>query len=145
MSTTWIAVIVVVVVLFFLNGSLAYLYRSRQMRSQGKVPPSYLRYMFFPVSFYSRVPMPRPLRWALGLIVLGGGVLIILLGAVLAVIVDLSQIPHPVGAVVAFSVFILLGAAIGYVGLRMLRMKHENDPLLGVTRKWRIDPSDTPR
>ncbi len=44
MSTTWIVVIGAVVVLFFLNGTLSYIYRARQMRSEGKEPPPYLRY-----------------------------------------------------------------------------------------------------
>lgn len=142
MSATWIVVIGAVVVLFFLNGTLSYIYRARQMRSEGKEPPSYLRYMFFPVSFYGRVPMPRSVRWPLGLIVFVGGLLFVLLGVALMLLVDPSKLAHPLLLLVPILIFAPLGAGIGYVGWRMLRMKNEDEPLLGITRKWREEPTD---
>jgi len=142
MSTTWIVVIAAVVALFLLSGTLSYIFRARQMRSEGKEPPSYLRYMF-PVSFADRVPMPRSVRWPLGVVVLLGGTLFVLLGVALMLLVDLSSLAHPSLIVVPLLVFGPLGAGIGYVGWRMLRMKSEDEPLLGIMRRWRGNPTDT--
>jgi hypothetical protein len=143
MPTTWIVVIAAVAVLFLLNGTLSYIFRARQMRSKGKEPPSYLRYMFFPGSFSDRVPMPRSVRWPLGVVVLLGGTLFLLLGVTLTLLVDPSSLAHPSLIVVPLLVFGPLGAGIGYVGWRMLRMKSEDEPLLGITKRWRGNPTDT--
>lgn len=143
MSTIWIVVIAAVVALFLLNGTLSYIFRARQMRSESKEPPSYLRYMLFPVSFADRVPMPRSVRWTLGVVVLLGGTLFVLLGVALMLLVAPSSLAHPSLIVVPLLVFGPLGAGIGYVGWRMLRIKSEDEPLLGITKRWRGNPTDT--
>src|SRR2546426_11320328 len=116
MSGTWIAVIVIVVGLLVLNAALAYRYRSRQLRSQGQEPPPFLVYLFFPRPFKLTSPVwaPRPVRLFLGGVLLISGIFFVLTGGVILANLDLSKLPHPVGAVVMLLLLSALGLAIAY-------------------------------
>jgi hypothetical protein len=47
----WGAVISAFLLFVFVNGSLAYRARARQLRLEGKEPPPYLKFLFFPQGF----------------------------------------------------------------------------------------------
>jgi len=80
MSSTWAIVIGVVFMLFLVNAAVAYHYRSKQLRAIGQEPPSFFLFLFFPRPLANRIPVPRLLRVALGLVVFSGGALFVLVG-----------------------------------------------------------------
>lgn len=44
--TTWVSAVATFVVFFFVNGTLGYPLRSRQLKREGKTPPGYANFMF---------------------------------------------------------------------------------------------------
>ena len=133
MSGTWITVIVIAAGLFVLNAVFAYRYRSRQLRSQGQEPPPFLKYLFFPRPLADRVPMPKPVRVILGVVIFVGGALFLATGGFILVQLDFSKLSHPVGAVFMLLLLSALGLVIAYVGVRLVVMKND-EPLLRRTK-----------
>jgi len=127
----WLAALLAYLLFFFVNGSLAYRYRARKLRQQGEEPPPFLVYLFFPkrVNFKDRVPLPRPFRILLGIFVFVGGGFLVLTGILLLFTLNPSQVPHPVGAVIALCVLAGIGVGIVYVGVRLIVMKND-EPML---------------
>ena len=129
--SSWSGVAAALVLFFLANGSLAYLYRARQLRQQGKEPPPFLVYLFFPkpLNFREPVRLSRPFRVLLGIVVVIGGVFLVLAGTVILFTQDVSKFPHPVGGVIALVVLASVGVGSVYVGMRLMVMK-DDEPML---------------
>jgi membrane protein implicated in regulation of membrane protease activity len=129
----WVGAAVACALFFLVNGSVAYRFRARQLRQQGKEPPPFLVYLFYPkpINFKERVALPRPFRVLLGIVILIGGAFLVLTGTVLLFTLDLSKVPHPVGAVIALVVLASVGVGSLYVGVRLVVMKNDEPMLKG--------------
>jgi hypothetical protein len=121
----WLAAALAYLLFILVNGSLAYVFRARQLKREGKQPPSYLLYLFFPRGIRHTVEVPRPLRLCLGVIVsVGGGVFVA--GSALALTdANFSRMPHPLAAV---AMLLVLGIAFAYVGVRLIIVEND-EPL----------------
>src|SRR5258706_10748984 len=93
----WIAATLAYLLFWVVNGSLVYVFRARQLRREGKQPPSYLMYLFFPKGVRQTVTVLRPLRVLLGILISLGGALFVIVGLMLAGS-EFSSMPHPIGA-----------------------------------------------
>ena len=126
-DSVWLGAGLAYAVFFLVNGTLAYVHRSRQLRSQGLPPPPVLVFLFSPSarSFKSDVAVPKALRLLLGAVVLLGGAAFAVLGALFLATVDFSTVPSPLGARVMLAVFCALGLAFCYVGFRLLVLKND--------------------
>jgi hypothetical protein len=135
----WLAALLAYAIFFFVNGSLAYRVRARQLREQGEQPPPFLVYLLFPRSFSLRekVRVPRPVRLVLGIVIIVGGVFFVATGTLILANLDFSKIAHPLGAVVMLVALSVLGLAIAFVGWRLMVVKNE-DPLFK-----RLSPNKT--
>ena len=122
----WIAATLAYLLFWIGNGSLIYVFRARQLRREGKQPPSYLMYLFFPKGVRRTVTVPGPLRVLLGILISLGGALFVVVGLILAGS-EFSSMPHPIGAGAMVLVLLVLGAAFVYVGSRLIN----NESLLG--------------
>ena len=122
----WLAAVLAFAIFFFVNGSLAYVSRARQLRGQGEQPPRFLVYLFYPRPFSSAVAMPRALRVLLGVVILAGGGLFVITGGLILTNLDFSRIPRPIGAVAMLLVLAILGLAFAYVGYRLIIIKNED-------------------
>jgi hypothetical protein len=129
----WVGAGVACVLFFLVNGSVAYRFRARQLRQQGKEPPSYLVYLFYPkpINFREPIALPRAFRVLLGIVILIGGAFLVLAGTVLLFTLDLSKVPHPVGAVIGLVVLASVGVGSLYVGVRLMVMKNDEPMLKG--------------
>jgi hypothetical protein len=130
----WLAATLAFLLFFFTNGLLAYWGRARLAKQRGEAPPP-LKFMFFPkpVSVRDKVAMPRPLRVALGMVLLAGGALFAIAGIGILIGFNPSSFGHPTGALFALLVLAALGVAIGYVGIRLMVVK-DDDRLLWPAR-----------
>jgi hypothetical protein len=124
-NSPWLSVGAVFITFFFVNGSLAYVLRSRQLRREGKTPPRYLAYLFQTHKIGQPTIVPAPIRITLGSIVILGGALFVFGGGVFVVGFDRLAV-FLVGCL-----FLLLGAAFVYVGYRVIRMNQPNRRLFG--------------
>jgi MFS family permease len=120
----------VLVAFFFINGSLAYVFRSRQLRREGKQPPTYAKYLFQTEKFQAgqlSEPMrfPAPIRVALGLIVTLGGAFFIVGGGLFVFHFDRLSV------LVIGLCFVALGIAFAYLGYRVFIMGKRGRRLLG--------------
>jgi hypothetical protein len=118
----WSGVAAACALFFLLNGSVAYRYRARQLRQEGKEPPPFLAYLFFPkpLNFREPVRLSRPFRVLLGIVVLVGGVFLVLASTVILFTQDVSKFPHPVGGVIGLVVLASVGVGSVYVGMRLM-------------------------
>ena len=121
----WLSLVLAYLLFVILNGSIAYRYRAHKLRLEGKQPPSYFTYLFFPSRFQSTVRVPRLIRVVLGIIVSLGGVLFLLMDVVLSLHLELSKVPHPIGTIILLLILALLGAGFLYVGVRLLIMNDD--------------------
>ena len=120
------------------NGSLAYMGRLRRLEPGETLGQSYLQYLFFPNGLKQTIEVPRILRLVLGFVVTCGGILFLLLGAYFATFLlsssALKLIIAGAGALLVGG----LGAAISYVGFRLLIAKN-GEPLFGKKRPKATD------
>jgi hypothetical protein len=114
----------------FVNGSLAYRFRAQQLRREGKQPPSYLWYLFFPKGLRHTVVVPRLLRVLLGIVISVGGVLFVIGGTLMLKELEFSFILHSIRALAAVGVFFVLGLAFAFVGFRLMIVEND-EPLFG--------------
>ena len=128
------ALVIAWLLFWFVNGTLAYIFRSRQLRREGKQPPNYLLYLVRPKPLSSAVSIPRPVRMMLGLIILAGGAVCLVIGIshLPNIIVGVppagaAMAPSEIGAV-AFS--IVVGLACLYVGSRLVQLRTNTEHLL---------------
>lgn len=124
----WATAVSVFVVFFFVNGSLAYVYRSRHLKREGQTPPGYVNYLFQTQKISDPVQVPAPVRVALGLIVAFGAALFVLAGGVLILGAKNS------GQLLAGCILLALGSAFAYVAYRVIRMSRPGRRLFGADR-----------
>jgi len=136
----WITAAGVFVAFFFINGSLAYHFRSRQLRREGQTPPRYINYLFQTDKFNFNEPtqVPALVRIVLGLIVSFGAALFLFAGGVFILAHQSSR--HLLAGCILFS----LGAAFAYVGYRVIRMNHPSRRLFGRDRDVGL-PNNSPQ
>ena len=119
----WLGLVAVFVLFWLVNGSLAYRYRARQLRQEGREPPPFLTYLFFPkpFSFRDAIPVARPVRIILAAVVSIGGLFLLATSAIILFAHDMSKAPHPVAGLIA--VILLAGVGVGslYMGVRLLK------------------------
>ena len=121
----WGSFVLAYLLFFILNGSIAYWYRARQVRLEGKHPPSYFMYLFFPAGFPISVRVPRLIRVVLGVVVSLGGASFVFIGIALAANLGSRNVPHPIGAVAILLILALLGTGFLYVGVRLFVVKND--------------------
>ena len=126
----WFAAVVAYLLFIFLNGSLAYRFRARQLRREGKQPPSYLAYLFFPKGLRHTVAVPRLVRILLGVIIAVGGVLFVIGAALMLKELEFSSMLHPIRTIAAVGVLIVLGSVFAIVGFRLIIVEND-EPLFG--------------
>lgn len=108
----------------FINGVLAHTFRARQLRREGKAPPPFLVYLFFPKGVQAKIAVPRVVRIILGIVVLLGGVCFLLAGVLLLDHLDSSQALGLHGAIVLLLVLVILGVMSVYIGFRLFVIKN---------------------
>jgi hypothetical protein len=104
------------------------------MRSEGKEPPPFLVYLFFPKGMSARVPFPRPLRVIVGFVISLGGAALLVLGATIFAAVEFAKLSHPIAAAVVLVLFAALGVPILYVGFRLMVAK-DDEPLMKLGKR----------
>lgn len=119
----WLALLVVYLAFFFLNGALAYLHRSRLLRLEGREPPTYWRYLFSGAVPNFKDEAPKPLQVVVGIAAAIGGVFFVACCVALAHDAEFSRIPHPIFVAVFCFVLAGLGATLLYVGWRLIAPK----------------------
>jgi hypothetical protein len=125
--SVWVAAPLAYLLFILVNGSLAYFFRARQLRREGKQLPSFLMYVFFPKGVRYTVSVPRPIRVVLGSIIFLGG-LFLMLGGLMLASLDFLRAPYPFGAAAMLLVFVAMGAAFTYIGFRVIIVK-DDQPL----------------
>ena len=124
----WVSAVVTFVVFFFVNGTLAYIFKTRQLKREGKIPPAYASFMFQTQNINQPMQVPSLVRVALGLVVIVGAGLFMFAGGVLVVAAKQS------GYLVGGGILLLLGTAFAYVGYRVVRMSRPGRRLFGADR-----------
>ena len=122
---------------YFGNGTLAYVHHARKMREQRVEPPGYLSYLFFGSEggrsfFTAKVPAPRPLRAALGVVFMLGGGLFLLLGAVMPFGMRWGRLTDALWAFALVATCFTLGGIIAYVGFRLARHEEKSPDQAGL-------------
>jgi hypothetical protein len=115
----WVAVVSAFLLFVFVNGSLAYKGRARQLRLEGKEPPTYFKFLFFPRGF------PRPKEQApkfdhflVGIAAAVTGLFFLFCGAGLAFGADWSRISQPILVASICLVLAGIGAVFLYLAWR---------------------------
>lgn len=103
------------------NGSFAYRARSRQLRSQGEQPPTYLQYLFFPRGFPKlKQEASKSTHLLVGIAAALLGVFFVFCGVALAFDAEWSRISQPFLAVAFCIVLASMGAAFLWLAWRLL-------------------------
>lgn len=121
----WLSGLLASLSFIFINGSLAYAHRARKLKMEGKPPPPYLMYLFFPEGISSTVQVPRLIRVILGLPVFLGGSALVLLDGLFLAHKNFSAILHSFGAIALHGVLMLFGAIFMYIGIRLFLVKDD--------------------
>ena len=124
----WATAALVFVAFFFINGSLAYVLRSRQLKREGQTPPAYFNYLFQTQKIKDPIQVPALVRVAMGSIVAFGAALFVFAGVVLILGAKSS------GHLFAACVLLSLGLAFAYVAYRVFRLSRPARRLFGADR-----------
>ena len=120
----WIAVGFAFLFFLFANGSVAYRARSRQLRAEGKEPPPYLKYIFFPSGFPKlKGEEPRSTHVVVGIAAALMGLFLMFCGLGLAFAAQWSRIDSPVLAASLCLILIGVGALFLYFAWRCFRYR----------------------
>lgn len=119
--SAWIGVAFAFVLFAFLNGSLAYGARARRSRLEGKEPPPYLRYLFFPQGFPKYGDeAPRSAHILAAIAAALTGLFFVFCGVALALDAEWSRISHPVVAAGFCVILAGIGALFLYLAWRLV-------------------------
>ncbi|SRR6266511_1480932 len=119
--SAWLAVAFQFLLFVFVNGSLAYRARIRQLRLEGKEPPRYLQYLFFPQGLPKfKQEAPRSTHLLVGIAAALTGVFFVFCGVALAFDAEWSRISQPLLAAAICIVLAGIGAAFLYLSWRAL-------------------------
>jgi hypothetical protein len=125
MSSSWLIGGGVLLALWLANAVMAYRYRSRRMLAEGQQPPPFLKYLFFPKPLPRHVTVPRPLRIAMGVFILLGGLFFLFISFFLmAEHPSRTFAPYLIRGLVA-----MFGAAFVYVGIRLMSITSDRHRL----------------
>jgi hypothetical protein len=117
----WIAVGSAFLLFFILNGSLAYRAGVHRLRLEGKEPPPYLRYLFFPRGFPKyREAAPRFTHLLVDIAAALTGMFFIFCGVAVAFDADWSRIPNPMLPASICMVLAGIGALFLYLAWRLV-------------------------
>jgi hypothetical protein len=115
----WIAVVSAFLLFAFVNGSLAYLARVRRLKLEGKEPPPYLRFLFFPEGFPKfKEHAPRADHVFVGIAAAITGLFFMFCGVALAFGAEWSRISQPIMLACICVVLAGLGALFLYFAWR---------------------------
>jgi hypothetical protein len=119
----WKMFLVAYVVFFVVNGSLAYVNMRRRLESEGKAPPSYLFYLFFPKGVpFSDVPL---FRIPLGVVIFLGG----LSSLALSVALVLNPPERTLSVMASIALALVAGGMLMYMGVRLV-VARSDEPVL---------------
>jgi hypothetical protein len=119
--SAWVAVASAFLLFVFLNGSLAYRARVRQLRLERKEGPSYLQYLFFPQgSPKYKEPAPRSTHLLVGIAAALTGMFFMFCGIALSFDAEWSRIPNPMLAASICMVLVGLGGLFLYLAWRLV-------------------------
>jgi len=119
--SAWLAVAFAFLLFVFVNGSLAYTARVRQFRLEGKEPPPYFRYLFFPQGFPRyKDEAPRLTHFLVGIAAALTGLIFVFFGVALAFDAEWSRISHPIAAAGFCVILAGMGALFLYLGWRLV-------------------------
>ena len=93
---TWVAVISAFLLFVFVNGSLAYRARARQLRLEGKEPPPYFKFLLFPQGLPKfKEQAPKFDHFLVGIAAAITGLFFLFCGVGLAFGADWSRVSQP--------------------------------------------------
>jgi hypothetical protein len=119
--SAWVAVAFAFVLFVFVNGSLAYIARVRQFRLEGKEPPAYFQYLFFPQGFPRyKDEAPRSTHFLVGIAAALTGLFFVFCGVALAFDAEWSRISYPIAAAGFCVILAGMGAAFLYLAWRLV-------------------------
>lgn len=122
--SAWMAVASAFLLFLFLNGSLAYWARVRQVRLEGKEAPSYLQFIFFPQGApRHKEPAPRSTHLLVGVAAALTGMFFMFCGIALAFDAEWSRISNPILAAGICVVLAGLGALFLYLAWRIVAFR----------------------
>ena len=118
----WLAVASAFLLFVFVNGSLAYGARVRQLRLEGKEPPPrYLQYLFFPQGLPKRkAAADRATHLLVGIAATLTGAFLVLCGVALAFDAEWSRLTEPFFVAAVCIVVAGIGVAFLYLAWRIL-------------------------
>jgi hypothetical protein len=115
----WVAVVSTFLLFVFVNGSLAYTARARQLRLEGKEPPPYVTFLFFPQGFPKfKEQAPKFDHVLVGIAAAVTGLFFLFCGAGLAFGADWPRISQPILLASICLVLGGIGAVFLYLALR---------------------------
>jgi hypothetical protein len=120
----WVAVVSAFLLFAFVNGSLAYRGRVGQLRLEGKEPPPYLRFLFFPQGFPKlKEQAPRAEHFFVGLAAAMAGLFFVFCGVALAFSAQWSRISQPIMAAGICAILAGIGTLFLYFAWRCFRFR----------------------
>lgn len=119
--SVWVAVASAFLLFLFVNGSLAYRVRVRQLRLEGKEPPPYLRYLFFPQGWPKyKEEAPKSAHFLVGIAAALTGLFFVFCGVALAFDAEWSRVSQPIVAISICLVLAGVGASFLYLAWRLI-------------------------
>jgi len=116
-----LAVAIAFLLFVCVNGSLAYRAHVRQLRSEGKQPPPYLQYLFFPRGLPKpKEAAPKSTHLLVGIAAALTGVFFVFCGAALAFDAEWSRLSQPFLAAALCIVLASMGVAFLWLAWRLI-------------------------
>lgn len=119
--SAWVGAAFALLLFVFVNGSLAYRARARQLRREGKTPPPYFQYLFLPQGFPRfKEEASRSGHFFVGIAAALTGLFLVFCGIALAFDADWSRISQPILAASLCVVLAGVGASFLYLAWRLV-------------------------
>lgn len=120
----WAAIGAAQVLVMFLNGSLAYWFRARRCKREGKEAPRYLQYLFFPKGFPKlEEEAPRSTHVLVGIAAMLTAAFFVFCCVALAWDAEWSRMGHPLFAAILCLFLAGIGAAFLYLAWRLFTFR----------------------
>jgi hypothetical protein len=124
----WVAVVLVFLLFWFLNGTLAYRAKARQLRGEGKEPPGYVRYLLIPAGVPKfREQAPRSMHGLVGIAAFATGAFFWFCGGWLALTAQWGRISDPMVVGVFCLVLVGMGTTFLYLAWRLFVASRRKD------------------
>ena len=122
--SAWVGVASALLLFVFLNGSLAYRARARQLRLEGKEPPPYFRFLLLPQGFPRfKEEASRSGHFVVGIAAALTGLFLVFCGVALAFDAEWSRIPRPILAASLCVILAGVGALFLYLAWRLVAFR----------------------